>query len=61
MPGKPPEPPRDDSKHADRALIALLFILALAVAGWFLVQHIQEGARIQDCVMAGRGNCAPAK
>jgi hypothetical protein len=52
---------RPPSDPADRALLALLFVAALAVAGWFLVRHIQERSRLQDCVMAGRRNCAPVE
>ncbi len=47
-------------KHpADRALIALLFFVALAAGGWFLITRMSANKSIQDCVMSGRRNCAP--
>jgi hypothetical protein len=41
------------------ALIGLIIILALAVAGVVLVRELRERSRIEDCLMAGRTNCAP--
>ena len=51
---EPEEPP---SRRGP--LVALAVIVAL-VFGSLYVAHILSGAsRIQDCVMAGRRNCAP--
>jgi hypothetical protein len=50
---------RADDKHADRALIALLVCLALAALGWLLVSKMSAATKMQDCIMSGRGNCAP--
>ena len=49
----PPEPsPR-------RALVGLLAIVALIVAVLFIMNRLNQAARIQDCVASGRTNCAP--
>ncbi len=40
-------------------LIALLVIAALCVGGYFLVGQLRASGQVQDCVMAGRSNCAP--
>ena len=51
--GGPPEPsPR-------RALVGLLAIVALIVAVLFIMNRLNQAARIQDCVASGRTNCAP--
>jgi hypothetical protein len=41
------------------ALIGLIVILALAIAGVVLVRELRERSRIEDCLMSGRTNCAP--
>jgi hypothetical protein len=41
------------------ALIGLIIILALAIAGVVLIRELRERSRIEDCLMAGRTNCAP--
>ena len=43
------------------ALIAVLVIVALVAGGYWLSQHIRAANRVQDCVMAGRTNCAPVR
>jgi hypothetical protein len=40
-------------------LLALAVVLVLAGAGWLLVQRMMSDAKLQDCVMSGRKNCAP--
>ena len=42
-----------------RALLALLLLLALVAGGWVLARHLAQVARTEDCLMAGRRNCAP--
>jgi hypothetical protein len=51
----------DDGSDQRRsaALIGLIIILALAIAGVVLVRELRERSRIEDCLMAGRTNCAP--
>ena len=41
------------------ALLALAFMLALVVGVYFLVTALQRNAAMEDCLMAGRRNCAP--
>lgn len=41
------------------ALIALALMLALVVGVYFLVTALQRNAALEDCLMAGRRNCAP--
>jgi hypothetical protein len=40
-------------------LAALLFTVALAVAGVWLAIQIADMRKNQDCVLSGRRNCAP--
>lgn len=42
------------------AVLALVVVVALVLGGLWLNQHLRATARVQDCVMAGRTNCAPA-
>jgi hypothetical protein len=42
-----------------RALAVLALMLAIAAGGWFLFERLSADSAIQDCVMAGRSNCAP--
>ena len=53
----------DDSDEAadqrrSAALIGLIIILALAIAGVVLVRELRERSRLEDCLMSGRTNCA---
>ncbi len=41
------------------ALIALAVIAVLVVGGLWLAHTLHGVGRLQDCVMAGRTNCAP--
>ncbi len=57
-----PDPNPDDEAPSRRgALIALLVVIVLVVGGIFLSQTLHGVGRIQDCVMAGRNNCAPVE
>jgi len=47
----------DDRRSA--ALIGLIIILALAIAGVVLVRELGKKSRLEDCLMSGRTNCAP--
>lgn len=42
-------------------VIGLIVVVVLVVGGFFLSQQIRSGSRVQDCVMAGRTNCAPVQ
>jgi hypothetical protein len=50
---------RTPEPNPRRALIGLLAIIALVVAVLFIMHRLNQAARIQDCVAAGRTNCAP--
>ena len=54
---------RDGDEEADQrrsaALIGLIIILALAIAGVWLVRELREKSQLEDCLMAGLTNCAP--
>ncbi len=57
-PDREPERPRvPDPRHA--ALVGLLVTLLLVLGGVLLVHVLGRVARLQDCVMSGRTNCAP--
>ncbi len=50
----------DEAESSPRgALIALVVVAVLVAGGLFLVHVLGEAGRIQDCVAAGRSNCAP--
>jgi hypothetical protein len=42
-----------------RPAVLLLVFLVLAGMGWFLIQNLTKASKDQDCMMAGRRNCAP--
>ncbi len=53
-----PEMPRiPDPRRA--ALVGLVVTLLLVLGGVLLVHVLGRAARLQDCVMSGRTNCAP--
>jgi hypothetical protein len=53
----PPEPPPPDGRRG--ALIGLIVIALLVVGGLILAHVLHDSARLQDCVLSGRTNCAP--
>ena len=50
---------QDGEQRRSAALIGLIIILALAIAGVVLVRELREKSRLEDCLMAERTNCAP--
>ena len=53
-----PEMPRvPDPRRA--AMAGLIVTVLLVVGGVFLVHVLNRTAKLQDCVMSGRTNCAP--
>ena len=40
-------------------IVALIVVVVLILGGLWLQQHLRANARLQDCVMSGRTNCAP--
>lgn len=68
MPGSPgsrpmnlPSDPEDDEPGDRRtvALIGVAVILLLAILAVLLIRGLGRQSKVQDCVMAGRTNCAP--
>ena len=51
------EPPEPDSRRG--ALIGLLVIAVLVIAAYYLVNALREEGQREDCLAAGRTNCAP--
>jgi hypothetical protein len=52
----------DDRETDDRrtaALMGLVIVLALAIAGVVLVRDLRAESTLEDCLMSGRTNCAP--
>lgn len=49
----------EGDQRRSAALIGLIIILALAIAGVWLVRELREKSQLEDCLMSGRTNCAP--
>ncbi len=47
----------DDRRTA--ALMGLVVVLSLAIAGIVLVRDLGAELKLEDCLMSGRTNCAP--
>ena len=54
---KPADPRPPDPRRT--AVIGLIVIVLLVIAGLFLTHALRDMSRLQDCVMQGRTNCAP--
>jgi hypothetical protein len=50
---------RDDEARRTSALMGFIVILVLAIAGVVLVRELTQNAKLEDCLMSGRRNCAP--
>ena len=54
---------REDEEDAEarrtKALMGLIVVLVLAIAGVVLVRSLREKAALEDCLLAGHRNCAP--
>jgi hypothetical protein len=50
---------RDDEARQTAALMGFVVILVLAIAGVVLVRELTANAKLEDCLMSGRRNCAP--
>ena len=50
-----------DSNGGNRrlAVAALVAVVLLAAIGWYLARALSQSARMQDCILSGRTNCAP--
>lgn len=56
--GREPEYPRLPNPRR-AALVGLIVTLLLVIGGVLLVHVLGRAAKLQDCVMSGRTNCAP--
>jgi hypothetical protein len=55
------EPRPDENTHSPRAvLLGLAVVLLLVFVCLFLFYTLRDMSQLQDCVMQGRTNCAPA-
>jgi hypothetical protein len=50
---------READERRTAALIGLIVILSLAILGIVLVRELAKKSKLEDCLMAGRTNCAP--
>jgi hypothetical protein len=50
---------RETDERRTAALIGLIIVLALAIAGVVLVRDLGTESKLEDCLMSGRTNCAP--
>lgn len=48
----------DEPPSRARALAALVLLLVLVAGGFVLARHLASVTRTEDCLMAGRRNCA---
>jgi hypothetical protein len=53
------EPDQDENRRPIGALVGLLVIALLVLAGLWLSNRLHSSASMQDCVSSGRTNCAP--
>jgi hypothetical protein len=50
----------DEEPPSNRnALLALLVVVALVVAGFWISRVLRDADRTEDCLMRGGHNCAP--
>ena len=49
----------EDTPSNRGPLVALILVAVLVAGGLWLSSHLRASSQIQDCVMAGRTNCAP--
>jgi hypothetical protein len=51
---------QEEQQPSRRAAIVTMIIIALALLGAiYMVNRLHQMSAVQDCVMAGRNNCAP--
>jgi hypothetical protein len=60
VPREDPQPELPRAPEPRRAAVAGLVVTVLLVLGGVLLVHVlSRSAKLQDCVMSGRTNCAP--
>lgn len=54
--------PDDEGGGGRGRTVVIMIVVALLVAGGvWLAQQMRASSRMQDCMMAGRTNCAPVQ
>jgi hypothetical protein len=53
--------PESEPESRRGAVIGLIVVAVLVVAGYFLVEALRDNGNLQDCLMSGRKNCAPVE
>jgi hypothetical protein len=56
---KPPSSNPNGGGNGPSPVVLLAVTAVIVVGGYFLSGKLREMARIQDCAMSGRTNCAP--
>ena len=51
--------PGDEEPNRRLAIVGLIVMLALVAGGLWLTGVLRGAATVQDCLAAGRTNCAP--
>ena len=58
-PAPRPAPAQQQPRSKPFPWVAFVAVAVLAGVGWYIVSGMSDDSKIQDCVMAGRKNCAP--
>lgn len=61
MPPRVHESEEEVAQRRAMALLGLIIVLSLAIAGVVLVRALEKKSQLEDCLMTGRTNCAPLK
>jgi hypothetical protein len=56
---RPGEGGGDDQRRSMVNLAGLVFVILLVVLGVWVAKLLQRHAKLEDCLMSGRTNCAP--
>jgi hypothetical protein len=48
-----------DSDSRRPAVIGLIVVAVLVIAGYLLFTALRQNSQMEDCLMSGRKNCAP--
>lgn len=55
------EEPEKEEADARASLAGLIVAILLVIGGIYLVLRMQDNAKLQDCIAAGRRNCVPVE
>lgn len=59
MPSQTRESEEEVEQRRTMALLGLIVVLSLAIAGILLVRQLDKKSQLEDCLLSGRTNCAP--